>query len=182
MAELALFAFIVQIVDVGCRLSLRLYTFGESVASADRAILTVSKDVSLTCTVLQELGSVLKNDTSNITSKNAVHTAEKVVQECLGVFQEMDELLLNKMPQLRLDGGDKKARAKRMLERLRWPTIKGKIELLSCNLDRMKSTLTLMLNVIIFAQQLAARSNAHRHKWSRTLLMLFQKYSTCHPR
>lgn len=157
MAELALVASIVQIADVGCRLSLRLYTFGETVASADRSILGISKDVSLTCTVLQELGTVIKGDSARICSNNATQTAEKVVQECSNVFEEMDGLLLRKVPKL-VDGNtDKQGRAGRILERLRWPTIKGKVELLNLNLDRLKSTLTLMLNVIIYAQQMTER-------------------------
>ena len=152
MAELALIASIVQVADVGLRLSLRLYTFGETVASADRSILTISKDVSLTSSVLQELGNVFDSDSGRIRSDNATRTAKEVVRECSNVFREMDDLLLKKAPHLKLGCRDKKARAERMLERLQWPAIKGKIELLNCNLEKMKSTLTLMLNVIIYAQ------------------------------
>ena len=82
---------------------------------------------------------------------------EAVVQECSNVFQEMEDLLLKRVPNLKPGVMDKKARAKAMLERLRWPVIKGKIEILNCNLDRMKNTLTLMLNVIIYAQQVSKR-------------------------
>ena len=63
----------------------------------------------------------------------------------------MEDLLLN--PNMKPGVIDKKGRAKAMLRRLRWPVIKGKIELLNCTLDRMKCTLTLMLNVTIYAQQ-----------------------------
>ena len=157
MAELALLASIVQVADVGLRLSLRLYTFGETVASADRSILSISKDVSFTSSVLKELGRVFEDNKARVHSDNATKTAEAVVQECSDVFQEMDDLLLKKVPNLKPGFMDKKARAKAMLERLRWPVIKGKIELLNCNSDRMKSTLTLMLNVIIYAQQVSKR-------------------------
>ena len=157
MAEIALVASIVQVADVGLRLSLRLYTFGETVASADHSILTISKDVSLTSSVLKELGNVFDGDIGQIRSDNATRTAKEVVTECSKVFKEMDDLLLKKAPHLKVGCTDKKARAKTMLERLRWPAIKGKIELLNCNLDRMKSTLTLMLNVIIYAQQVAKK-------------------------
>ena len=157
MAELALLASIVQVADVGLRLSLRLYTFGVTVASADRSIIAISKDVSFTSSVLKELGRVFEEDKARMHSDNATKTAEAVVQECSDVFQEMDGLLLKKVPNLRPGFTDKKAIAKAMLERLRWPVIKGKIELLNCNLDRMKNTLTLMLNVIIYAQQVSKR-------------------------
>ena len=157
MAELALLASIVQVADVGLRLSLRLYTFGETVASADRSILAISKDVSFTSSVLKELGRVFEDDKERIHSDNATKTAEAVVQECSNVFQEMENLLLKRVPHLKPGCMDKKARAKAMLERLRWPVMNGKIELLNCNLDRLKTTLTLMLNVIIYAQQVSKR-------------------------
>ena len=157
MAELALLASIVQIADVGFRLSLRLYTFGETVASADRSILAISKDVSLTSSVLKELGRVFENDKGRIHSDRATETAEAVVQECWDIFREMEALLLKKVPNLTSGSMDKNARARIMLERLRWSSIKGKIDLLNCNLDRKKSTLTLMLNVIVYAQQVSNR-------------------------
>ena len=157
MAELALIASIVQVADIGLRLSLRLYEFGETVASADRSIIIISKDVSLASSVLKELGSMFENDKRQIHSDNATKTAKAIVQECLLVFEEMDMLLVKKVPQLRIGCLDKITRAKLILERLRWPALKGKIELLNCNLDRLKSTLTLMLNVIIYAQQVSKR-------------------------
>lgn len=87
MAELGIIASIIQIADVGLRLSLKLYTFGETVASADRTVLSISKDISLTSSVLKELGHNLEKDKeAQICSENAIKTAEEVVQECLVVF------------------------------------------------------------------------------------------------
>ena len=159
MAELALVASIVQVADIGLRLSLRLYTFGETVASADQSIRNISKDVSLTSAVLKELGNTFENDKAGISSDNATSTAKDVVQECHTVFDEMEALLLKKVPHLS-SAGDVRSKAKMVLERLKWPTIKGKIELLNYTLDKMKSTLTLMLNVIIYAQQISKRDES----------------------
>ena len=153
MAELAFIGSVIQVADVGIRLSLSLYAFRETVASADRSIITISKDVSLTASVLKELGQAFKEDKEGIHSNDAVKTAEGIVQECSSVFRTMDEMLVRRVPNLQFGVTDKISRAKLMLERVRWPTIKGKIELLNANLDRMKSTLILMLNVIIYARQ-----------------------------
>ena len=164
-------AAIFQVADIGIRMSLRLYEFGETVAAADRSILTISKDVSLTSSVLKELGHVFEEDSGHVRSDNATKTAEKVMQECSDTFKEMDTLLLAKIPQLNSGvtaGRGKtlqsktrpteiKARARLMLERLRWPKIKDKIDMLNGSLDRMKSTLTLLLNVILYAQQISKR-------------------------
>ncbi|KAG8531913.1 uncharacterized protein KY384_003549 [Bacidia gigantensis] len=157
MAELALVASIVQVADIGVRLSLRLYAFGETVASADRSILAISKDVSLTSSVLKELGQTFNEDADRVRSDNAIRTAEGAARECSSVFQEMDDMLLKKVPILQGGNVDKASRSKIVLERLRWPMIKDKIELLNCNLDRIKSTLTLMLMVIIYARQASSR-------------------------
>ena len=159
MAEIGVVASIVQIADIGLRLSLRLYTFGETVASADGSVSAISNDISFTSSILKELGHALEDDKAGICSDNAIKTAEAVVQECSKAFQEMDDLLLKKVPYLRVQATslEKKSRATVILERLRWPTIKGKIECLRSNLDRMKSTLMLMLNVIIYAKQVSER-------------------------
>ena len=48
---------------------------------------------------------------------------------------------------------DRRVKAAQTLERLKWPFIKGKIDLLMSNLEKQKSTLVLMLNVIALAKQ-----------------------------
>ena len=78
MAEVALLASIIQVANVGFRLGLRLYTFGETVASADRSILAISEDVTFTSFVLKELGHVFEHDKGRIHPGNATKTAEAV--------------------------------------------------------------------------------------------------------
>lgn len=161
MAELGIIASVAQIADIGLRLSIRLYTFGEIVASADRSVISISKDVSLTSGVLKELGQILDKDKETRTfSQNAVETADGVVRECLEVFQEMESILVKKLPSLAGGGKEGKGaeRAKRatvMLERLKWGYLQPKLQLLRSNLDRLKSTLLLMLNVITYARQVS---------------------------
>lgn len=164
MAELGIIASVVQIADVGVRLSVKLYTFGETVASADRSVISISKDVSLTSGVLKELGRILDKDRETRTfSENAVQTADGVVKECLEVFREMEDILVKKMPGLaRGDGrdgrsGERMKRAVVVLERLKWGYLQPKLQLLRSNLDRLKSTLLLMLNVITYARQVSAK-------------------------
>ena len=164
MAELGIIASVVQIADVGLRLSIKLYTFGEIVASADRSVISISKDVSLTSGVLKELGQILDSDRETRTfSENAVQTADGIVKECLGVFQEMESILVKKLPALAHgDSGDGRSgqranKATVMLERLKWGYLQPKLQLLRSNLDRLKSTLLLMLNVITYARQVSGK-------------------------
>lgn len=154
MAEVGIVASIIQIADTGLRLSLKLYTFGEIVSTADKSIISISKDVSLTSSVLKELGQILDQDRhAKICSQNAVRTADDLVRECLGVFEEMEGLLAKKLPNLGIGVGEKAKRATVLLERLKWPYLQPKLELMRTNLERLKSTLNLMLNVIALARQ-----------------------------
>ena len=154
MAELGIVASIIQIADVGLRLSLRLYSYGETAASADKAIVSISKDVSLTSSVLQELGEHLRKDRdAPICSENAIKTAEEIGRECLHVFQELDGALENSLKRLGVGAKEKSRWISTVRERLRWPLLQPKMELLRSNLDRLRVTLLLMLNVMIYARQ-----------------------------
>ena len=154
MAELGAIASIIQIADVGLKLSIKLYDFAGTVASADKAIASISRDVKLTSTVLKDLGETLEKDKDScIVNENAVQTASGIVEECLEVFREMDNIFLKRTPLLRQnDEGNQAPRGKKMMERLWWPYIQSKVLLLRSNLERLKSTLLLMLNVITYAK------------------------------
>ena len=52
----------IQLTDVGFRLGTKLYTFGTAVAGANNAIITVSKDVILTFSVLKDSSHVLEEE------------------------------------------------------------------------------------------------------------------------
>lgn len=93
--------------------------------------------------MLNELGENLKYDKqTGIASDNAIKTADEVVHECSEVFREID---------IALDKGTGKGTAKRSLGRLKWPFLQPKMELLRSNLERLKSTLILMLHVLTYA-------------------------------
>lgn len=133
MAEFGIIAAVTQIADVGLRLSIKLYTFGEIVASADRSVISISKDVSLASGVLKELGQILDKDRESRTlSENALQTTDGIVKECLEVFQEMETILVKKLPTLEGRGkegrGERVKRATAMLERLKWGYLQPKLQ------------------------------------------------------
>ena len=98
MAELALIASIVSVVDVGIRVSGTLYTFCQTVASANDSIVFISKDISHTCSILKTLGHSLEKDRgAQLYSQNDISTAETIVKECLDIFHEMDSALSKKV-------------------------------------------------------------------------------------
>ena len=157
MAELGLIAAVVQVADVGFRLSQNLYKFGQTVASADESILFISKDISHTCSILRTLEHSLRKDfEAESYPQNAVSTAETIVKECRDIFQEMDRTLSKKISRIGLDGNSSRF-AVSARERLKWPFLRSRMQELWVKLDKLKSSLHLMLNVFIYARLQAER-------------------------
>ena len=119
MAEVALIASIIQIVNLSLRLNSRLFVFGETIATANKSIITISKDVELISYVLQYLGRIFEDNRNPIYSNKATKTAEAMAQEHSNVFQEMGLHLLKRVPNLKSENIDKKPRARTLLERLK---------------------------------------------------------------
>ncbi len=162
MAEIGLTASVIQIASTGLKLSTTLYSFAETVSTADKSITHIAKDVSLTSAVLSELGSNLERDKwSGIASENAIATAEEIVLECSKVFREIEVALGKSIGNVaaKKPSTGKYGISKHVLERLRWPFLQPKMELLRSNLERLKSTLMLMLQVLSHA------TNAQWYAW-----------------
>lgn len=166
LAVLGVVAAVAQLADYGFKLSVKLFTFGEAVYTADKSVRRISNDVSLTSTVLKDLSEVLKIDNSPHVSDRAIDAAQQTVKECLTVFKELDDALTKSLGNLgMLKDTEDKSKAKKStmaLERLKWPLKQQKMELLSRNLDRLKASLTLMLQVLSYARDITARS-VERH-------------------
>lgn len=144
MAEaLGLVASIVQVAGACLQLSKTLYLYADNVATADRRIKNIAKEIQLTSSVMQELGNVFGNDEmGRIMSATAVQTARDTVVECSAVFAEIDTAL-NKSK-------------RNMLSRLLLPFRDTKIELLRSHIDKLKSTLMLLMQVFTHAYHVAS--------------------------
>jgi hypothetical protein len=144
MAEIiGLVASVVQLADAGLKLSSALYQYADGVASADRRIKNIANEVKLTSFVIQELGSIFEqNKTADLISGNAIITAKETIKECDTVFTEIKVIV------------DKTKSGK--MGRLMLPFRDNKIELLRSQIDKLKSTLQLLMQVLIFAQQVSS--------------------------
>lgn len=157
MAEIGLIASVLQVADIGARLSVKIYTFCHAAVNADDSITFISKDISHTSAILIELGRCLKKDhEAQLCSENAFHTTSAIVNECRIVFEEIDQALMDKMMRMGLDGNPGQPEAA-IFERATWPFLQPRIKLLWDNLDKLKSTLHLMLNVLIYARLVAEK-------------------------
>jgi hypothetical protein len=110
--------------------------------------------------VLKELSEILKADTSNHVSDRAIGAAQQTVTECLAIFEELDKALeksLGNLGALDRDGKKKVNKGAATLERFKWPFKQTKMDVLRSNLDRLKASLTLMLQVLSYARELSTR-------------------------
>jgi hypothetical protein len=144
MAELGLIASVIQVAGAGLKLSKTLYEYADTVASADDRIKKIAKDVELTSWVIDELGDIFKGEsTATLLSKKAARTADETVRECYNVFTELDAAL--------------KKTKKNTLGRLMLPFRETKMDLLRSHIDKLKSTLQLLMIVLTHAHQVASQ-------------------------
>ncbi len=143
----AIAANVLQLADLGGRLSVKLFTFSRKIKDADKSIKSISAEIAQTGSILRQLGKELeKDDQLRLFSAEAVATAKTLVHECQNVFDELNESLDAKSPKNKVVAAWK--------QRLKFTLIEPQVDLLRTNLERLKSSLLVMLNVLIFAEQL----------------------------
>ena len=126
MAEIGLIASVLQVADIGARLSVKIYTFCRAAVKADDSIIFISKDISHTSAILRELGQCLEKDrAAQLCSENAFHTTSAIIEECRVVFEKLDQALMDNMTRMGLDGGPGQPESV-MVERFLWPFIEPK--------------------------------------------------------
>jgi hypothetical protein len=151
-------ASVAQLADYGFKLSTKLYAYSSAVSKADKSIASLSTEVSFTSTVLNELSRFLsEGEEAKYVSRTAVEATQGTVRECLDVFRELDVVLERALSGSGEKGkGGEKGKMK-LGERLKWPFMQPKVDLLRSNLDRLKASLTLMLQVLGYARDIASR-------------------------
>ncbi len=147
---LGIAASVLQIAELGASLSVKLFIFSRKIKNADKSINTISRDIAATGAILQQLGNELgKDEKLRLCSSEAISTANSLVDECNKIFQELNSAL---------DGGKSQNTGQKLIlgwkDRVRFPFLEPQIELLRSNLERLKTSLAVMLNVLIFAEQL----------------------------
>jgi len=147
---IALAASVIQIADIGGKLSVKLFTFTRKIKNANRSIDAVSKDIATTGAVLKQLGETLSKDASlNICSQEAIDTAKTLVKDTKRVFMGLEKLIES-------DEKSKNTFLTRtgLKQRFKFALLEPQIEQVQANLERLKSSLMVILNVLIFAEQI----------------------------
>jgi hypothetical protein len=159
MDPLSVTASVIAVAGAGIQLATTLYAFSDSALKADHSVRVIADDVSITSSVLGELGVLLRTDSSDrLVSVTALETADRTVKGCQDCFQELNEAvekILGK-DKSRAKGKEKeKSGSISVWNRMKWPLVEPKMKLLQANLDRLKSTLTLMIHVLTYARKLS---------------------------
>lgn len=113
-----------------------------------QAIQHLSSDVALTCAILPELGDSLKQDeTSKVCSPEAHLTARQMLKQCEQVLLQIQNMIDD-------SHASSKSRWQQATSKLRSVLNEPDVNLVKGNLERLKSTMLLLLNVIMFAGQI----------------------------
>ncbi|KIW34538.1 uncharacterized protein PV07_01315 [Cladophialophora immunda] len=153
---IGLAASILQIADLGWKSSYKLYAFSKRVHDAGRAIELVSQDIAATGAILKQLGEEVRKDeettpASRLGTHGLVVAASKLVDECQTLFREIDQGITGEEGSKVILG---------FKQKLKWSYLGPRVDLLRTNLERLKSSLALMLNVLIYAEQQRSRQGA----------------------
>lgn len=147
---LGLAASVIQIAELGGKLSVQLFTFTRKVKEANKSIDALSQELASTGAVLKQLGETLTKDKQlRVCSQEALSTARGLVQDTNKVFTKLQRVV----------EGDEKSNEKfpkgiSLKQRIRFPFVESQIEQVQANLERLKSSLLVILNVLIFAEQM----------------------------
>lgn len=157
MAELfGTAAGVLQVAEVGFNLASTLYKYASTVKGAERDIKRIARDVKLTSKVLERTHQQLKADQQGqLVTDDALFDLEDVLDGCREAFQEVDDALQKSM---------KSSAGKSSIsftEKLKWPLKQDKLEVLRANLEKLKTTLLLMLSVLAYGSKMQQRYADH---------------------
>lgn len=142
-------ASIIQLADFGAPLSIKLYTFYHQVKNADERLNSLSSNVSLTCNVLKQLAQNLEqDDQARLYSHEAFVTAKQVSVDCDAIFKKIDGALD------RFKHGLARSSLQRAAAKVGFVFMENDIHALRSDLERLKTTMLLLLNVVMYSGQI----------------------------
>jgi len=160
MAEIGAVASVLQIAQFGAQLSLTLYNVAQTIKSANQDVKRIAKEIALFAQVLKDLGLALeRGQGSKLYRGDAYETSRMIVEECEGVFKEIEEILFKKTTNESRSFATSNSIPK--AERFLWIFRKSRVQLLRSNLESLKSTISLKLAVLTYADKHASSKCDH---------------------
>jgi hypothetical protein len=147
---IGIIASIIGVAGAGFRLSVLLNVVGSEVASAGQEIYSISKAITLFSLMLKQVGQTLQAPDS-IHSHEAEQAARQITSECEQVFEEI-EYMLDKVRTRRNDGSFMPT----TIQKFKWCFKKHKVTYLLAQLESLKLSLSVMLQILQLGKLMAA--------------------------
>ncbi|KAL8721978.1 MAG: hypothetical protein Q9225_001453 [Loekoesia sp. 1 TL-2023] len=170
MDGVSIAASLVAIGSAGCQIAIKLYTLATQISTASDRISSISNDVSLTSGVLQQLGELMAqkttDDGTSIFSQGGLETTRTSAAMCENIFKEIEQAAEDASEQIRGRGRLVGKIKLSKFEKAKWPFLQPSIEGLRTDLREAKGTLMLMLQVtsLAFSKKIAdLHQNASTH-------------------
>jgi hypothetical protein len=147
LEALGVAASIIQVADLGTKLSVKLFSFYRQVKNANESIQLFSNEIALVSAILRELGDSLKAQEPKLCSDNAFRTLSLVLHQCRDVLRQIQRVIDN-------NHRPGKSRFQQVTGKVRLVLLEPSLDPLRTKLETLKSTMLLLLNVIMYAGQI----------------------------
>lgn len=160
MAEIGLIASIIGVASVGFKLSIAVFDFASTIGAAGKELQDVGTEISMLCSVLNQLETVLQHAKFHYTAA-AEETTKRILRECRAKFDELDEILVKLKSSRAEDLG--LLPSVDFVARVKWTFQRSKVQLLRSTLNSCKITLGLMLNTMQLAEKASVSRSESQH-------------------
>ena len=146
-------ASIFGVIGAGAKLSIVLFDFASTIGSAGSEVRAIGTEISLFCSVLQQLELTLAKAQDRRYSISAIETTQEILDQCQTIFEDINSIIAGLQKQKPSSGEvsmDFKAR-------LKWMFKKSQVQMHRATLESCKITLHLMLTTLEFAQRVSTR-------------------------
>ncbi|PYI09583.1 hypothetical protein BO78DRAFT_427268 [Aspergillus sclerotiicarbonarius CBS 121057] len=154
MAELiGLISSVIGIAGAGLALAQKLHEYGDGVSSSSRRAQQIAFHVRTTAQCIEEVGGVLEEEEISdrvLVSRNALETVRDVVGQCERLFGLIFTALKN------AESGSGNGIG---MGRLLFPFRESRVLLMMSDLERLKTTLQLLMQVVVYARVRAVQSD-----------------------
>lgn len=144
-------ASLIGVAGAGFRLSLILNAVGSEISNAECDIHSIAKDISLFSLMLKQVGKAIEEGRT-VASQSAIDTATEIRDQSQVVFDEIKTMV--DLAQGRDDQGN--LRSITIAQRVKWCFKKGKVQYLLGQLESLKLSLSIMLQILQMGKAITA--------------------------
>ena len=144
-------ASIIGVAGAGFRLSLILNAVGSEISNAECDIHSIAKGISLFSLMLKQVGKTMEEGRT-VASQSAIETATEIRDQSQVVFDEIKNMV--DLAQARDEQGN--IRSITIAQRVKWCFKKRKVQYLLGQLESLKLSLSIMLQILQMGKAIAA--------------------------